>query len=158
MRGLKIVALVAIILLLLTACNDASKDSGEKEEKPKAETQAKDEEKELTIRTAHYLSEELESLDGVEHATVLVENKDVYIAVELNQNEGMLLSEELRKEMIQSIRIADPEVGNIYISNHTDFNTRVEGLGRDIERGLPAKEIGESFEQTMRSFFPELKR
>lgn len=158
MKGFKVITVLAIAFLICTACNDSQKDSAQKENKPKAEAQSQKDEKQIKLQTAHYLSEEVERIEEVEHATVLVENKDAYIAVELNEQAGTFLSEELRSQMIQSIRSADPEINNIYISNNTDFNSRVEGLGRDIERGLPAKEIGESFEQTIRSVFPELKR
>lgn len=144
MKWHKMITIFAIALLLMTACNDSKQDTAQKEEKPKAEAQSQKRGKEIKVQTAHYLSEEIERFEEVEHATVLVENKDAFVAVKLNEEAGTLLSEELRGQMIQSIRTADPEVNNIYISNNTDFNTRVEGLGRDIERGLPAKEIGES--------------
>jgi spore cortex protein len=157
MKWLKLLLTVTLIFSVLGACGKKEeKAEGDKEKKPKAAAQSKEANNKLM--RAHYLEEEVESMNEVGHATVVLQNKDAYVAVELNQKGTPSLNEKLKNQMVGIIRTTDPEVNNIYISNNTDFNARMQGISRDIERGIPEKDIGESFSQTVKKIFPELKR
>lgn len=111
---------------------------------------------EVTISTAHYLEQEVEKLREVRHATILIRDNDAFGAIELTEKAGATLDEETRHQIVETIRVTDPEIQNIHLSNNTDFHTRLQGLGRDIERGRPMKQIGDVFNQSIRRMFPEL--
>jgi spore cortex protein len=160
MRWMKLILMLALIASSTFGCNDDDQQAADQEKKgkKKAEIQAQDKNKEGKIVTAHYLEEEVETMEEIDHAIVVIQNRDAYVALELAEENETQLNDELKNKVVGAIRVTDPEINNIYISNQTDFNTRMHSLTRDIERGLPAKEIGESFEQSIRKVFPELKR
>jgi YhcN/YlaJ family sporulation lipoprotein len=158
MRWIRLIVILALITSSTFGCNDDDQQTADKEKKDKKKVEAQDKEKGGKLITAHYLEEEVETIAEIQHATVVKQNRDAYIALELTEEDASQLNEELKNKVVGTIRVTDPEINNIYISNETDFNTRMQSLTRDIERGLPAKEIGESFEQSIRKVFPELKR
>jgi spore cortex protein len=158
MRWMKLILMLAIIASSTFGCNDDDQQAADQEEKGKKKAEAQGKNKEGKIVTAHYLEEEVETMEEINHATVVIQNRDAYVALELAGKAEPQLNDELKNKVVGAIRVTDPEINNIYISNQTDFNTRMHSLTRDIERGLPEKEIGESFEQSIRKVFPELKR
>lgn len=158
MRWIKLILMLALISSSTFGCNDDDQQAADQEKKSKKKTEAQGKDKDEPLITAHYLEEEVETMDEINHATVVIQNRDAYVALELTENDETQLNDELKNKVVGAIRVTDPEINNIYVSNQTDFNTRMHSLTRDIERGLPAKEIGESFEQSIRKVFPELKR
>jgi spore cortex protein len=158
MKWMKLIVVLALITSSTLGCNDDDQQAADKENKDKKKVQAQGKDKGGKIVTAHYLEEEVETIAEIHHATVVKQNRDAYVAVELAEKDLTQLNEELKNKVVGIVRVTDPEINNIYISNQTDFNTRMQSLTRDIERGLPAKEIGDSFEQSIRKVFPELKR
>lgn len=158
MKWIRLVIIVSIIFTGTMGCTDKDQKAAEKEDKGKEKTEEKGSATKEKILTAHYLEEEVETMEEVQHATVMVQEKNAYVALELDTEPGQELDDELKNKVVGLLRSTDPEINDIYISNNPDFNTRMHGLAKDIERGLPEKEIGESFEQTLRRVFPELKR
>gem|GEM_PF-6427141 len=156
MKLIKIFLISLLLIFGLVACgkkDEKAADDSEKKPKKQAEAQAKTDK----IYTAHYLEEEVETLPEVNHAIVLMEEKDAYVALKL-RDDKMGLDENLKNKVVEQIRITDPEVKTIHISNNLDFHTRMDSIARDIERGLPEKAIGDSFGQTVRQIFPEVKK
>lgn len=158
MKWFRLLIIFTLLVSGILGCNTKDQQAAEKEDKGKQKTEAQGSGAQEKISTAHYLEEEVETMQEVQHATVMVQNRNAYVALELNQTSELQLDEELKNKVVGLLRSTDPEINDIYISNNTDFNTRMHGLARDIERGLPEKEIGQSFEQTLRRVFPELKR
>lgn len=160
MRRLKPILIFLLLITGLMACNDnkQQQQGAEQKQEPKQKTEAQAQEQTQKITTAHYIEEEVERLAEVDHATAVVQNRNAYVAVQLNQAAGVRFNEDLKNKIVGMIRTTDPELNSIHISDNMDYNNRIHGLARDIEHGLPAKAIGDSFEQTIRSVFPELKR
>ncbi len=147
-----------LLIAVLAGCTKKDEKAADTEKKPQKQTQVQATGKEKQrIHTAHYLEEEVEILDEVRHATVLVEGRDAYVALEFVDTE-FLLNEEVKNKIVDQIRTTDPDIDNIHLSHNMDFNTRMHSLARDIERGLPEKAIGDSFRKTVRRVFPELKK
>jgi spore cortex protein len=158
MKWIKLILVLTLITSSTLACSDKDQQATDQENKDQKKTKAQGKEKSTKILTAHYLEEEVETMEEVDHTTIIISDRDAYVSLELKEIAGLHLNEELKNKVVGLIRSTDPDINDIYVSNNTDFNTRMHGLSRDIERGLPAKEIGESFEQSVRRVFPELKR
>lgn len=158
MKWIRLMIIFSIIVSGTLGCNNKDQQAVEKKEKSQPKTEAQGSAAKEKILTAHYLEEEVETMEEVQHATVMVQDKTAYVAIELKREQTQELDDELKNKVVGLLRATDPEINDIYISSNTDFNTRMHGLARDIERGLPEKGIGESFEQTLRRVFPELKR
>jgi YhcN/YlaJ family sporulation lipoprotein len=158
MKWIRLMIIFTFIVSITLGCSDKDQQAADKEDKGKQKTEAQGSAENERVLTAHYLEEEVETMEEVEHATVMVQKQNAYVALELNTELNQELDEELKNKVVGMLRSTDPEIKDIYISSNLDFNTRMHGLARDIEKGLPAKEIGQSFEQTLRRVFPELKR
>ncbi len=163
---LKMIIMISAVFVTVIGCG-----GGEKKPEQEAKVQTKQKSDQANkggkatsnnaggkMMTAHYLSEEIEGMEEVKHATVVTQNKNAYVAIEMNREKNVQMNEELKNRMVQRIRTIDPDIKNIYISTSAEFNNEMNGLAGNIERQTPAKEIGESFDELIKKTFPELKK
>ncbi|WP_202076925.1 YhcN/YlaJ family sporulation lipoprotein [Caldalkalibacillus salinus] len=157
MKSLKILILILIAIALVAGCQDKEEQGqGEQQNKQKAQSEQQQGNEPQYIH-AHYMEEEIETLDEVEHSVAILQEQDAYISVELS-NQVQELNEDVKNRIVSLVRTSDQNVQNIYVSDNPDLGSRFTGLARDIERAEPESSIGESFDQTIRKYFPELKR
>ena len=152
-KWLKILLICTLIVTGTVACGGKKDDKATAQKEQGEKKEAKAQADQPNLKKAHYLEEEVETLQEVNHANVLLRERDAFVSIDTKLED---IDEEMKNKIVSIIRTTDPDIGNIYISHNQDFNARMSQLSRDIERGTPRKEIGESFERTIKRVFPEL--
>lgn len=96
-------------------------------------------------------------LDEVKSATVLVTDRNAYVAAVLSNNSNAELTPELEKRIASEIRSADQEIQNVYVSVNPDFVKRINEYGGKINEGQPVEGLFEEFTETVRRVFPNAR-
>ena len=97
----------------------------------------------------------VETVEGVEVATVLLTDENAYVAAELA--EGTDETEDLKTKIRDQVKEIKPEIGNVYVSADPDFAKELSDYGNRIDEGEPVEGFFDEFSDAMKRMFPDAK-
>ncbi|EMR06823.1 Lipoprotein yhcN precursor [Bhargavaea cecembensis DSE10] len=98
-------------------------------------------------------ADRVSTVEGVEGATVLMTDRNAYVAV--NLAEGTEETDELKTKISDEVKASKPDVENVYVSADPDFTKQFEDYGNRIEQGDPVEGFFEEFNDLVDRTFPE---
>lgn len=118
---------------------------------------------ESQMEVAEDAADKVNELDEVESATVIVTDRNAYVAVVMNNNADGAdgadnadeVSKELEDKIADKVREADVDVDQVYVSLNPDFVERMNDYGNRINEGEPIEGFFEEFGEAVRNVFPD---
>ncbi|MEK3934819.1 YhcN/YlaJ family sporulation lipoprotein [Sporosarcina sp. FSL W7-1349] len=109
------------------------------------------------LEVADEAADRVADLEEVDNATVLVTDRNAYVAAVLtNQSEAELTSD-LENRIASAVRDADQDIENVYVSVNPDFVERMNEYGTKIDEGQPVEGLFEEFTEAVRRVFPDAR-
>lgn len=120
------------------------------------------------IDVAEDAADQVEALDEVKRATVLVTNRNAYVAVVMNDDtenaEGTEdtdgtdeVPKALEDKIAEKVRAAASDIDNVYVSLNPDFVERMHDYGQRINEGEPIEGFFDEFGEAVRNVFPDAR-
>ncbi|PEE43996.1 sporulation protein [Priestia megaterium] len=106
------------------------------------------------LEVADKAADRIVKLDEVDTANVIVTNRNVYVAVVLQDGGNGEVTDRLKKKIADQVKATDRDVRNVYVSSDPDFVNLMEGYGNRINEGAPINGLFEDFTETVRRVFP----
>lgn len=172
-----------ILALSLMACGSNNKDTNNKndvnvpveENKANQNTTEKDEgmtndnqnddldhNGESRLDLSEEAADKVKELEEVEAATVIVTDRNAYVAVVMNNANGETdantdekVSKDLEDKIAKKVREADNNIDNVYVSLNPDFVERMNEYGKRINEGEPVEGFFKEFGEAVRNVFPD---
>lgn len=102
-------------------------------------------------------------LDEVDTATVILSNRNAYVAVMMNNDKEDIsatkgedeLSKDLEDKISDKVKEVKTDVENVYVSLNPDFVERMKGYGTRIQEGEPIEGFFDEFTEAVRNVFPD---
>jgi YhcN/YlaJ family sporulation lipoprotein len=107
------------------------------------------------VETADEASKLVTELEDVESATVLVTDKNAYVAVVLKDTTQTEASQQLEDEVAEKVRSSNAAIEKVYVSVNPDFVQRMTGYGDKIRNGEPVEGFFEEFSEAVKRVFPD---
>jgi YhcN/YlaJ family sporulation lipoprotein len=108
------------------------------------------------IQIANQAAEKITKINGVTQANVLVTQRNAYVAAAVNTNQGKL-TQELEDQISKQVRVADPNIQNVYVSTNPEFVDSVNRYVTDVGQGRPAAGFFEEFNEMVQRVFPNAR-
>lgn len=125
---------------------------------------------ESNLEVAQDAADLVADLDEVDSATVIVTNKNAYVAVVLNDvatndntnadtnaNADEALTADLEDKIANKVREVNKDIKNVYVSLNPDFVERMTDYGTRINEGKPVAGFFEEFTESVRRVFPDAR-
>lgn len=114
---------------------------------------------ESRMDVAEDAADKVKELDEVESATVIVTDRNAYVAVVMNNNDDNAdeVSKDLEDKIAEKVREADVDVDNVYVSLNPDFVERMNDYGKRINEGEPIEGFFDEFGEAVRNVFPDAR-
>ena len=107
-------------------------------------------------------ADKVKELEEVEAATVIVTDRNAYVAVVMNNanedteaNTDEEVSKDLEGKIADKVRETDENIENVYVSLNPDFVERMNDYGNRINEGEPVEGFIEEFDEAVRNIFPD---
>jgi spore cortex protein len=108
---------------------------------------------EQQVNVSDETADDVETVEGVENAYVLVTDTNAYVAVELK--EGIDETEQLESKIAEQVRKGNQEFENVYVSANPDFVKQMNDYGNKIREGKPVEGFFEEFTDAVQRVFPD---
>ncbi|MFD1706816.1 YhcN/YlaJ family sporulation lipoprotein [Siminovitchia sediminis] len=112
---------------------------------------------ERNIDVADDVAEQVTSLKEVEDASVLVTDRNAYVAVKLKDRGANGLTKDVQDKIARKARDANQQFDNVYVSANPDFYDRMRGYGDEIRNGRPIGGFFDEFTETVQRVFPNAR-
>lgn len=120
---------------------------------------------ESRLDLAEDAADRVAELDEVDNATVILSNRNAYVAVMMKDgkdkkdtdNQDEELSKGLEDKISEKVREAKTDVDNVYVSLNPDFVDRMRGYGTRIQEGEPIEGFFEEFTEAVQNVFPDAR-
>lgn len=192
MKKISMLLMSVLVVFVLAACgmnnnnkdttkNDADENRAAEDERGKTTETEKDRDDnadandavdngvdhngESRLDLAEDVAEKVTELDEVDNATVILSNRNAYVAVVMDNDntntnaEDTTREDELPKDLEDKIsdkvREVKTDVDNVYVSLNPDFVERMRGYGTRIKEGEPIEGFFEEFGEAVRNVFPD---
>lgn len=109
------------------------------------------------IDLADDVADKVTDLREVDDASVLVTNRNAYVAVKLSDQGNREMNDDLQKKIARKVRDTKHDFDNVYISENPDFYDRMRGYGNDIRNGRPIGGFFDEFTETVQRVFPNAR-
>ncbi|GIN21666.1 MAG TPA: YhcN/YlaJ family sporulation lipoprotein [Bacillus bacterium] len=109
------------------------------------------------IDLADDVADKVTDLKEVDDASVLVTNRNAYVAVKLSDQGNRKMNNDLQKKISRTVRDTKHDFDNVYISENPDFYDRMRGYGNDIRNGRPIGGFFDEFTETVQRVFPNAR-
>ncbi|GIN94035.1 lipoprotein YhcN [Siminovitchia terrae] len=109
------------------------------------------------IDLADDVADKVVGLKEVDDASVLVTNRNAYVAVKLSGQGNKEMTKDVQKKIADKVRDTNHNFDNVYISENPDFYDRMRGYGNDIRNGRPVGGFFDEFTQTVQRVFPNAR-
>lgn len=160
MKKLWMVATIFLISFTLMGCgtreatNDTVNDNTVNDTtKDNVETESNMGGDESLLKLADEAADKVVELDEVDSATVIITNKNAYVAAVLeNETEDL---DQIQSKIKEQVEATNADVNNVYVSVNPDFVDRMTDYGNKIDQGKPVAGLFEEFNETVRRVFPE---
>jgi YhcN/YlaJ family sporulation lipoprotein len=104
------------------------------------------------IQIANEAAAKIAKLNYVQQATVLVTQRNAYVAALLKNNQQ--LTHDIEGEIANQVRSTDPNIQNVYVSTNPDLLNRFNNYVRDVQQGRPVTGFINQFNEMIQRIFP----
>lgn len=87
--------------------------------------------------TENRIQREVEAMNGVRNAVVLVNENAAYIGVEMEGARAGELATDMRDQIVERVRRVEPTITRVQVSAETGVVDRLRGYGTEIRAGRP---------------------
>ena len=87
--------------------------------------------------TENRIQREVEAMNGVRNAVVIVNENAAYIGVEMEGARAGQLTTDMRDQIVERVRRIEPTVTRVQVSAETGVVERLRGFGTEIRGGRP---------------------
>lgn len=112
---------------------------------------------ESRMEVARDAADKVNELDEVDSATVIVTDRNAYVAVVMNNHDNAAdeVPKELEDKIAEKVREAEADIDKVYVSLNPDFVERMTGYGKRINEGEPIEGFFDEFGEAVRNVFPD---
>ncbi|KUL15624.1 Lipoprotein YhcN [Bacillus paralicheniformis] len=107
------------------------------------------------MEVADKAADKVAELKEVNHANVIVTNRNAYVAVVLKGNPKGDVTNELKEKISKKVKDTDNNINNVFVSANPDFVDRMRNYGDRIQNGEPIQGIFDEFGETINRIFPD---
>lgn len=107
------------------------------------------------LEIAEEAADKVTELDEVDSATVIVTNRNAYVAAMLRGEVTEDSADVVEEKIAEQVRSTDSRIDNVYVSTNPDFVERMRGYGTKINAGEPVEGFFEEFTESVRRVFPD---
>lgn len=112
---------------------------------------------ESLMSVADEAADRVTDLEGVKRASVIVTNRNAYVAAQLDDNAEGKLTRKLENNIANAVRKTDTNIQNVYVSTNPDFIDRMDNYVNDIGEGRPIGGLFDEFTEVVRRVFPNAR-
>ena len=87
--------------------------------------------------TENRIQREVEGMNGVSNAVVLINDNAAYVGVEMEGARAGQLTTEMRDQIVERVRRVEPTITRVQVSAETGVVDRLRGFGTQIQGGRP---------------------
>lgn len=109
------------------------------------------------MQVADKAQSKIEDMEEIRHATVIVANRNAYIAVVQDNEEKGDLRRDLENKISDKVKEEDNDIRNVFVSSNPDFVDRMGDYGDKIESGQPVQGLFEEFTEMVQRVFPNAR-
>ncbi|RDI45993.1 YhcN/YlaJ family sporulation lipoprotein [Falsibacillus pallidus] len=103
---------------------------------------------------ANDVADQVNKIDNVSNANVLVTDHTAYVAAKLDTNKEGTNTKDMEKKISDKVKEADKSIDNVYVSTNPDFADRLKGYADKIQAGKPVVGLGDEIAEMLRRVFP----
>ncbi|MEW9502183.1 YhcN/YlaJ family sporulation lipoprotein [Jeotgalibacillus marinus] len=96
-------------------------------------------------------------LDEIKSASVLVTDRNAYVAVVLSDEAEEEVSEDIKTKVEDQVKSTDSDIENVYVSSNPDLTERFTEYGEKFRQGEPFEGFAEEFNETVDRIFPNAR-
>lgn len=140
--------------------NETERQQGKDNSDDNAVDNGVDHNGESRLDLAEDVADQVAELEEVDSATVILSNRNAYVAVVMNNaKEGTdeELPKDLEDKISEKVREVKTDVDNVYVSLNPDFVERMKDYGTRIQEGEPIEGFFEEFGKAVRNVFPDAR-
>lgn len=106
------------------------------------------------MRLADDIADRVADMKQVNDATVLLNNRNAFVAVDMSGDKEGRLTNDLKDQITNKVRDTDANINNVYVSADADFFDRVGQYADDVRDGEPIQGLVDEITETIRRVFP----
>lgn len=106
------------------------------------------------MRAHDEVKNNIEDLNEVKRAHVIVTDSTAYVAVVLNGDNTGNVRKDLEDKISDKVRSTDKSIDNVYVSSNPDFVDRMSDYGNKIQNGKPVRGLYDEFKEMVQRVFP----
>lgn len=96
------------------------------------------------IHRAQQIQDQVEGLDGVDDARVIVNGDDVLIGIDTVGTENKERLEKRIEKQVKNMLNSDNEVKNVYVTTDKEHLGNMERINNDLQNGMGLDEVGDT--------------
>jgi YhcN/YlaJ family sporulation lipoprotein len=108
------------------------------------------------LRVADEAQNQVESLFEVKHATIIVLDRNAYVAVVMDKDFNGEVSSRIQDEIAAQVRSTDSTIRNVFVSSNPDFVESMSEYGDKIRSGKSNTGLEKDFSKMVRGVFPRI--
>jgi spore cortex protein len=137
--------------------DNAKEDKNDGAKVQNKQENGKDEDK-TRMQVADKAQSKIEQLDEVRHATVIVANRNAYVAVVLDDQPKGEVRNDVERKISDQVKEVDDNIEDVFVSGNPDFVDRMEDYGDKIQSGKPVRGLFEEFNEMVQRVFPTTRQ
>lgn len=169
MGYLKILSTILLGVAIVSGCamgNDEARDQDNQNVKVQNVDEDRDrgnndnnqnEDNQSRMSVADEAQVKIEEMNEIRHATVIVSDRNAFVAVVQDNNETGDLRRDLENKISDQVKSTDTNIQNVYVSSNPDFVDRMQNYGNKIEDGQPVQGLFEEFSEMVQRVFPNAR-
>jgi spore cortex protein len=106
------------------------------------------------LRVHDEVKNNIEDLNEVKRAHVIVTDSTAYVAVVLNDDKTGNVRKDIEDKISDKVRSTDKSIDNVYVSSNPDFVDRMSDYGNKIQNGKPIRGLYDEFSEMVQRVFP----
>ncbi|MGE5633233.1 MAG: YhcN/YlaJ family sporulation lipoprotein [Caulobacteraceae bacterium] len=104
---------------------------------------------------ADNIARAVETVPGVNNATVVISGNTAYVGVDLNKGTPTANVSTIKSQCAQRVRSTNPDIGTVYVSTDPDFLTRIRRVSDAVRAGRPVSGFRTELTDLVRRLTPE---
>ncbi|MEH7444222.1 YhcN/YlaJ family sporulation lipoprotein [Bacillus sp. JJ1122] len=109
---------------------------------------------EVQMRVHDEVKNNVEGINEVTRANVIVTDSTAYVAVVLNDNQTGTIRKDIEDKISDRVKTTDNSINNVYVSSNPDFVDRMSDYVNKIENGKPVSGLYDEFSEMVKRVFP----
>lgn len=109
---------------------------------------------EVQMRVHDEVKNNVEGLNEVTRAHVIVTDSTAYVAVVLNDDQTGNLRKDIEDKISDRVKSTDKSINNVYVSSNPDFVNRMGDFINKIQNGKPVSGLYDEFNEMVKRVFP----